>query len=442
MSLFTLLMFSVLIVACPMHNDVHPEKALLFGPVYQDSTLKDATSLDELGRLVEAAGGVEVGRLVQLIKKPSSATFFGSGKIEELHELAIHTKADVAVFDDELSPAQARNIEKVLNIRVIDRSELILDIFASRARSHQAKLQVSLAQLKYKLPRLKRMWTHLDRIQAAIGARGPGETQIESDRRMIRKKIQEHTAKLDEITESRHRTIATRKDFKVSLVGYTNAGKSTLMRAITGSSGIIADQLFATLDTLTRHVKLPGAGTCLISDTVGFVNKLPHHLVSSFHATLSEAMEADLLLHVVDASDLLVMEHVKTVEDVLGSMGCSDLPTILVANKVDCEQAVTGLVELRASYPELIAISAKEGKGLDELLEMIAKDMSNCWKELMLKIPFDRGAIISTLRQHARILHEEAKEDGMIMHVQVAPALVKQNQLKKYSIEEETLVKD
>ena len=396
-----------------MDNEEKKERALLFGPIFPGSILKDERALDELGRLVESAGGEPVGRLVQAIRTQYPATFFGSGKITELKELVEETEADIAVFDEELTPAQARNIEKIICIRVVDRSELILDIFASRARTTQAKIQVELAQLHYKLPRLKSMWTHLDRIQAAIGARGPGETQIETDRRLIHLKIQQYTQKLKHLTEVKHRTIKSRTDFKVSLVGYTNAGKSTLMRALTGSDVYIADQLFATLDTLTRKLQIKDTGPCLLSDTVGFVSKLPHHLVSSFHATLTEAMEADLILHVVDSSDPLIAEHFKTVQEVLEQIKCDGIPSIVVANKTDLEGSGVGLQMLKEFSDEHIAVSGITGEGLNDLIELIRKDMTSDWDTLDLFIPFAKGDVIAKIKNDIKIIKESVSDDGM-----------------------------
>ena len=409
------------------------ERAVLFGPIYPDSPVRNDGILDELGRLVEAAGGVPVGRLVQSIRSPKASTFFGKGKIEELKRLCLESEADLAVFDEELTPAQGRNIEQALCIRVIDRSELILDIFAGRARTHQAKLQVELAQLQYKLPRLKRMWTHLDRIKSAIGARGPGETQIETDRRLIRDRIQEHQAKLKGLTKIQERAISSRKDFKVSLVGYTNAGKSTLMRRLTDPDVYVADQLFATLDTLTRKLEIPEAGPCLLSDTVGFVDKLPHNLVTSFHATLSEAREADLLLHVVDSSDPLIMNHVDTVERVLEEIGCGDIPIMLIANKVDRDWSKLGLEELKTRYPDLIPLSAQSGQGIDDLLTAVAEDMRIPWTELDLLVPYSEGKLISAMAQFTRILEEEPQSAGVHYLVEAAPQVIFDFDLENFS---------
>ena len=410
------------------------ERVVLFGPIYSDSPIRSDAILDELGRLVEAAGGKPVARLAQFLRSPCPATFLGSGKVEELKLLCEDFDADLAVFDEELNPAQGRNLEQILGIRVIDRSELILDIFASRAKTHQAKLQVGLAQLQYKLPRLKRMWTHLDRIKSAIGARGPGETQIESDRRLIRTKIQEYREKLKELGEITQRAIQKRSDFKVSLVGYTNTGKSTIMRRLTDPDVYVADQLFATLDTLTRRLKIPNAGHCLLSDTVGFVDKLPHHLVDSFHATLSEAREADLLLHIVDCSDPMLMSHVRTVERVLTEINCNEIPTLVIANKIDREGAQIGLTELRLRHPDLIAMSAHEGTGIEDLLSNIAADMSQQWQNIHVLIPWSLGSLIASMGQHSKVLRELAEDDGMYYHLEVSEDVIRQFKLSTYIV--------
>ncbi len=415
-----------------MGSEAEKERAILFGPIYPGAVLKDERALDELGRLVESAGGEPTGRLVQSIRTQHPATFFGSGKIQELKELVCEHEADIAVFDEELTPAQARNIEKIIGIRVVDRSELILDIFASRARTTQAKIQVELAQLQYKLPRLKRMWTHLDRIQAAIGARGPGETQIETDRRLIRLKIQQYTQKLKHLTEVNHRTIKNRLDFKVSLVGYTNAGKSTLMRALTGSDVYVADQLFATLDTLTRKLQIKDCGPCLLSDTVGFVSKLPHHLVSCFHATLSEAMEADLILHVLDSSDPLLAEHFETVQEVLEQIQCDGIPSIIVANKSDMEGSGVGLQILKEFSEEHIAVSAVTGDGLSKLIELIGQDMTNDWETLDLFIPFEKGDVIAKIKNDVKIIKENVADNGMYYTIETSKEKSYHLGLKKF----------
>ncbi|HTG84333.1 MAG TPA: GTPase HflX, partial [Gemmatimonadales bacterium] len=310
------------------------ERAILVGAPRKGSPdAQNVTEhLDELARLADTAGADVVGRLTQQVPSPHPATLIGEGKVEELRALVEERGATLVIFDEELSPVQGANLERELSRRVMDRAELILDIFSTRARSHEAKLQVELAQLEYLLPRLTRMWTHLSRIRGGIGLRGPGETQLETDRRIIRRKIQSLRAKLREV--ERHRAVlrAGRQPLlNAALVGYTNAGKSSILRMLTGENEIfVEDRLFATLDTLTREVDLGAGSRARVSDTVGFIRKLPHHLVASFRATLEEVREADVLLHVVDASHPGWDEQYRVVEQVLAEIGIEDRPVVPV----------------------------------------------------------------------------------------------------------------
>ncbi|MGL4463758.1 MAG: GTPase HflX, partial [Planctomycetia bacterium] len=292
---------------------VRQEGAVLVGVATPDHPFEDPEHpLAELEGLVATAGGRVLGEVVQRRDKPDLATYVGRGKVGNIHELVEAHEADVVIFDNELDPAQVRNLEKEIKAKVVDRTELILDIFATRAQTHQARLQVELAQLEYARPRLKRMWTHLERHGGGIGTRGPGETQLETDRRLIDKKIRDLRARLAEIQKRKAREVEARSaELRVSLVGYTNAGKSTLMRRLTGADVLIADKLFATLDTRTRQWLLPGWGKVLLSDTVGFIRNLPHDLVESFRATLEEAIHADLLLHVVDAASPFAAQQIE-----------------------------------------------------------------------------------------------------------------------------------
>ncbi|MHC5120375.1 MAG: GTPase HflX, partial [Planctomycetota bacterium] len=328
---------------------VHQERAILVGVILKR---KEKTSNDdvlgELTALAESAGAVVVDRFIQKMGRVSAATYIGSGKAKMLAERVDAKEADVVIFDNDLSPAQIRELEKIVECKVLDRSELILDIFATRARTHQAKLQVELAQLEYTYPRLTRMWSHLDTVAGAggaggvgavggIGTRGTGEKQLEIDRRLVNKRITELKRNIAAIDKRKIREIDGRSDFyTISLVGYTNAGKSTLMNALTDAGVFVQDQLFATLDTRTRKWQVDAGVEVLLSDTVGFVSKLPHHLVASFKATLEETINADLLLHVVDASSVDVFEQIKSVETVLKELDCDQKDMLVLLNKSDC----------------------------------------------------------------------------------------------------------
>ena len=332
--------------------------------------LKLEEHLAELGRLVDTAGAEVVGSLTQQVAAANPGTLIGEGKVEELRALVAQTKGTLVVFDEELTPAQGQSLEEMLGTRVMDRAEIILDIFATRARSSEAKLQVELAQLQYMLPRLTRMWTHLSRIRGGIGLRGPGETQLETDRRMIRQKISLLREKLLDVARHRQTIRASRSPMlSAALVGYTNAGKSSVLRGISGEHDILVeDRLFATLDTLTREVDLGENLRVRMSDTVGFIRKLPHHLVASFRATLEEAGEADLLLHVTDASHPEWEDHMYTVGEVLNELGLADRPTLVVFHKLDALADPTGFAaHARTLYPDAIFTSVMRTDGLQPL---------------------------------------------------------------------------
>ena len=331
--------------------------------------------LAELGRLADTAGAEVVGELIQRVDAPDPRSYIRSGKLEVLRDMLRANDANLVIFDEELSPAQGKNLEGDLKVRTMDRSELILDIFATRARSNEARLQVELAQLEYLLPRLARMWVHLSRIRGGIGLRGPGETQIETDRRLIRTRIAKLRKKLEKV--ARHREVlrsGRRNVLTTALVGYTNAGKSSLLRAVTGAEAFVEDRLFATLDTLVRETALP-EGRVRMIDTVGFIRKLPHHLVASFRSTLEEAGKADLLLHVVDASHPSWEEQVRSVDTVLSDLGVSDIKTIVVFNKMDLvEHQEDFEVTARGRFPGAIFVSART-KDLDELREALTREL-------------------------------------------------------------------
>ena len=325
--------------------------------------------LAELARLTDTAGAVVVGRIVQRVAAPTPRYFIGPGKVTELRALAEQTAATLVIFDDDLSPSQGRNLERALDRRIMDRSEVILDIFATRARSKEAKVEVELAQLEYLLPRLARMWVHLSRIRGGIGLRGPGETQIETDRRMIRRKISRLRRELEKVV--RHRGVlrhGRRPIPTVALVGYTNAGKSSLLKALTGAETLVDDRLFATLDTLTREALLDGGkgggseGRVRLIDTVGFIRKLPHHLVASFSATLEEARHADILAHVVDASHTDWEEQVEVVDGVLADLGETPRPVLHVFNKMDLvTEPEVFRAQAASRFENAVFISAAKG---------------------------------------------------------------------------------
>jgi GTP-binding protein HflX len=354
-------------------NPPRAERALLVGHAGRGGAgAQDlGRSLDELGLLADTAGAKVVGRLAQRRGTIHPARFLGKGKVEELKDLAVERDADLVVFDDDLTPAQVRNLEQTLARKVIDRSELILDIFAKRARTRESRLQVELAQLEYTLPRLTGMWKHLERQAGGIGTRGPGETQLETDRRLVRERIARLKRELGAVEREREtQRRRRRREFRAALVGYTNAGKSTLFNALTRSDVFVENRLFATLDATTRQMVSRDRQVALVTDTVGFIRKLPHHLVASFHSTLVEAIEADLLLHVVDASDPAHPNHVRAVEQVLADLEVRPVETRIVFNKVDRvdEDARAGLA---ASDPDAFLVSALVGDGLDTLRRFV-----------------------------------------------------------------------
>jgi GTP-binding protein HflX len=374
-----------------LHETVRPpERALLVAAEAKDGDRRgqwDAhSSLEELALLAGTAGAQVVGKVVQRLERPDPAHYLGRGKLQEIASLRTSLAYDLVIFDDELSPVQQRNLERALQVKVLDRTALILDIFAQHARTREGRLQVELAQHEYLLPRLRGQWSHLERLGGGIGTRGPGETQLETDRRLIRRRIQHLRRELEAVRQHRalHRRRRAREGLPlVSLVGYTNAGKSTLMRALSGAQVLVADQLFATLDPLTRRVRLPGGGFFLLTDTVGFINKLPPQLVAAFRATLEELNEADLLLHVIDITHPNAAEQAQAVEETLRELGLAGKPRLAVLNKVDRlqrhdGQPIAGLEEMSDLVPSLqsgpaqaVLVSALRGWGLEALLQRI-----------------------------------------------------------------------
>jgi GTP-binding protein HflX len=398
-------------VTLDTHRDeltVHRERAFLVSVSLPQRPWVSSDPLEELRGLATTAGAAVVGGLTQRRPDIIPATYIGKGKLAELTEQAQAADADVIIFDNDLSPGQVRNLEKATNVKVLDRSELILDIFATRARSTEARLQVELAQLEYALPRLRRMWTHLSRYTGGIGLRGPGETQLEEDRRLVAQRIRDLKGRLAEVQARKEREVRSRREeHTVSLVGYTNAGKSTLMNALTGAGVVVEDKLFSTLDTRTRQWHLKDWGRVLLSDTVGFIRDLPHHLVASFKATLEETRQARLLLHVVDAANPAAEEQIKAVNQVLEEIGCGGKPTLLVLNQVDRLADRSYLDVLLSKYRRAVPVSAATGQGLDELREAVMGALSADFAEAEVEIGAGNGRVLSYLAAHAEIYRQQ-----------------------------------
>ena len=379
------------------------QKAVLAGVFCSDDCQSGEDPLNELRGLVKTAGVEVVTEMVQFRETPHPAHCLGTGKLEELKLLVHSGEAELVVFDNNLTPSQGRALEQAINRPVIDRSEVILDIFATHAQTHEAMLQVELAQLMYFRTRLKRMWTHLERITGGIGAgRGPGEKQLETDRRLIDRRIAELKRRLASVEQRRERTVSGRSDCPtVSLVGYTNAGKSTLMRRLTGANVLVEDKLFATLDTRTRRWAVPGYGETLLSDTVGFVRNLPHHLVASFRSTLEEARHAELLLHVVDASHPEAEQQIQTCFQVLEEIGVDCSNVLLVLNKVDQVHDQSFVAVLRRHYSDTVTISAATGAGIDRLNQLVADRLSGGFVIAEIETGTGNGRLFAWLTQHA-----------------------------------------
>ena len=403
--------------------DKKKERAVLCGlaaACFAPGESSTDVSMEELAALVETAGGEAVAFLMQNRATPDPRSFIGEGKEEELRLLVEANDCDLVVFDNELSPSQMRVLSEDLKVKVMDRSGLILDIFAQRARTKEGQLQVELAQYKYLLPRLLGMWTHLERQEGAIGTRGPGETQLESDRRHIRRKIQKLEEELAEVRKNR--AVQRRRREKnempvVALVGYTNAGKSTLLNQLTGSDIPANNRLFDTLDTTTRRLMVDELQEVLLSDTVGFIRKLPHHLVEAFKATLEELQFADVLLHVIDTSNEEWPSQAEIVDNLIFQLGAEGTPCIRVYNKCDL---CTGTLPREANS---VCISAKTGEGTGELLQMISELLGRSKHRAVFLIPYDKGALVQQLHDEAAVLSVEYAETGTRVEAIVKPEL-------------------
>ena len=383
--------------------------------------------LRELEELADTAGAVVVGQVTQQLEKPHPGTYLGSGKIDELRDMVSSRSASLVIFDDELSPSQGKNIEDAVGQRVVDRAELILDIFATRARTAEAKMQVELAQLEYMLPRLTRMWTHLEKYRGGIGMRGPGETQLETDRRLINHRIKLLKERLRDVQKGRVVQRQSRqREFKASLVGYTNAGKSSILAALTGSEDVfIEDRLFATLDPLTREVDV-GEAKVLVTDTVGFIRKLPHHLVASFRATLEETAEADLLLHVIDASQPTWEEQRIVVEQVLDELGVGDRPRLLVFNKIDLldEETLLALQErIGRLVKSAVFVSAVQEGGLEPLRRALGTAIRARRPLAEIRLSAGDGKLLAEIHRSGEVIDQRTDGEQLVLRARVDEAL-------------------
>jgi GTP-binding protein HflX len=406
------------------------ERALLVGAPLKRAGARKAMEehLRELARLADTAGAVVVGELTQQLDRPHPGTYLGKGKIEELKALVQEKDVSLIIFDDELSPSQGKNVETAVGTRVVDRAELILDIFATRARSSEAKMQVELAQLEYTLPRLTRMWTHLEKFRGGIGVRGPGETQLETDRRLINHRIKLLKERLAHVQQNRAVQRQSRAgSYKASLVGYTNAGKSSILRGLSGQMDVhVEDRLFATLDPLTREVDLGENAQVLLTDTVGFIRKLPHHLVASFRATLEETRDADVLLHVVDASHPVWEEQRLVVDKVLLDLGLHEQPVLLVFNKTDLlsEEALLALQErVTALVPNAIFVSCATPEGLDPLRRALRHAMRARRPVAEVWLTASDGRLLAEIHAQGEVLDQRQEEEHTVVRARLPEKL-------------------
>lgn len=414
------------------------ERLILVGIEPDDrekSGMNTEACLDELEELVKTAGGEAVGRMTQKRERVHTGHYLGKGKIEELKVMVQAMDATGVVCDDELSPAQLRNLEKMLDTKVMDRTIVILDIFAGRAMSGEGKIQVELAQLKYRLSRLTGLGASMSRLGGGIGTRGPGEKKLETDRRHIKERIAELNSELKEIKVHREllRNQRNKKGTPVlALVGYTNAGKSTILNTLTEAGVLVEDKLFATLDTTTRKVELPNGSEILLTDTVGFIQKLPHHLIQAFRATLEELKYADILLHIVDASNPNREEHMEVVYDTLQDLGCGDTPVITIYNKMDCDVELPLPMDKQAR--DMVQISAQKGQGLEEMLARVETFLKSFRRSMKVLLPYTEGTLAGWVHGRCEILAEEHQADGVYLEIFVDEEA--ENRLSKYRLEE------
>lgn len=414
-------------------NEVRPERAFL---VSVDTGEFDAeASMSELYELTESAGARPVGAMIQKREKPDGATCIGSGRLEELKEVCQSQEIDLIIFDCELSPTQIRNLEFETEVRIIDRTMLILDIFASRARSREGKLQVELAQLKYLLPRLTGKGAAMSRLGGGIGTRGPGESKLETDRRHIRRRIESLREQLAQVEQHRNQLRRRREKegiITAAIVGYTNAGKSTLMNTLTDAGVLAEDKLFATLDPTSRALKLPNGVSVMLIDTVGLVRRLPHHLVEAFHSTLEEAALADMILNVCDASSPEAQVHLEVTRKLLADLGCTGRPVIPVMNKCDL---VPSLLDI-PMIGNAVRISAKTGEGMGDLLAAVEENLPVSLRRVCLLLPFDQAGLVAQIRKDHVLYQEEYRPDGIFVSALLDPVLY--GRVREYEILENT----
>lgn len=413
-------------------NSARPkERAVLVGVGLPraDPRLSLACSLEELEKLAETAGAEVIETFTQQLRDVTPATLFGRGKVEAIRAALLELKPDLVIVDEDLSPAQQRNLEDSFKVRVIDRSQLILDIFAQRAHSNEGKLQVELAQLEYLLPRLTRQWTHLSRLGGGIGTRGPGETQLEVDRRRIRERISHLKRRLKTVERTRSLQRRERDEVPfttVALVGYTNAGKSTLMNALTRAGVLVEDKLFATLDPTIRSLRLPNGDKVMMIDTVGFINKIPHSLIEAFKSTLEEVRRADLLLHLFDLANPMFEMQIQIVEEVLQEIGAGDIPTLWVPNKTDAVDSIPAQLLKNHGAKSICPISALTGAGIDRLLEVIGARLDEGREYFQASLASWQGNLLSVLRERGRIMEETYQGDRVHVKARVTPKLAGQ----------------
>ena len=421
-------------------TDEEPERALLVGVDLPGSPWNLDSSMEELARLTETAGAVVVDRTTQKLDKPNPRTFVGSGKAQEIADTCLALAIDVVIFDDELTPSQQSNLEHMVskNIKIIDRTALILDIFALHATSKEGRLQVSLAQNEYLYPRLRGMWAHLasNRMGGGVGSRfGEGESQLEVDRRIIRNRITSIKRELKQVSARRDVQRKSRMEsgvFKVALAGYTNAGKSSLMNALTGAEVLSYDKLFATLDSKSHKMELPDGREVTLTDTVGFIQKLPTKLIESFRSTLDEIKYADLVLHVADTSSPEMHDQIKTVNEILSQIVDSEIPRIQVYNKIDL-LSEEERENLTLSDKDAVLISAQEGEGLDNLLARISEEAANHGSYMTVRIPYDRGDLVYVAHERCTLIEESYDDTGTVMRLHVSEPL--KNTFARFSVE-------